>query len=128
MHSYECNLYCTTYLSVSNLEQAGICEKYNNPKTKELIKIRCYRCNSHVGSAVSYFPQLYFIAVHKVFVSRLICSLMTSSATSRRRLDFHHIKVDFKKSEVVQPLLHTALKHYESTCSGDVQGFCFKTS
>ncbi len=68
---------------------------------KELIKISCYRCNSHVGSAVSYF-----IAVHKVFVSsRLICSLMTSSATGRLRLDFHHIKVDFKKSEVVQPLV-----------------------
>ncbi len=28
-----------------------------------------------------------------------------SSATSRLRLDFHHIKVDFKKSEVVQPLV-----------------------
>ncbi len=36
--------------------------------------------------------------------SRLICSLMTSLATSRLRLDFHHIKVDLKKSEVVQPL------------------------
>ncbi len=35
--------------------------------------------------------------------SRLICSLMTSSVTSR--LDFHHIKVDFNKSEVVQPLV-----------------------
>ncbi len=31
---------------------------------------------------------------------------MTSSATSRLRLDFHHIKVDFKKLEVVQPLVH----------------------
>ncbi len=30
---------------------------------------------------------------------------MTSSATSRLRLNFHHIKVDFKKSEVVQPLV-----------------------
>ncbi len=29
---------------------------------------------------------------------------MTSSATSRLRLDIHHIKVDFKKSEVFQPL------------------------
>ncbi len=38
----------------------------NDPKTKELIKIRCYRSNSHVGSAVSYF-----IAVHKVFVTAL---------------------------------------------------------
>ncbi len=26
--------------------------------------------------------------------------------TSRLRLDFHHIKVDFKKSEVIQPLVH----------------------
>ncbi len=42
--------------------------------------------------------------------SRLICSLMTSSATSRLRLNFHHIKVDFKKSEVVlegEPHLET---------------------
>ncbi len=31
MHSYESLLY---YLSVSDLEQAGICEKYNDPKTK----------------------------------------------------------------------------------------------
>ncbi len=39
--------------------------------------------------------------------SRLICSLMSSSSvTSRLQLDFHHIKIDFKKSEVVQPLLH----------------------
>ncbi len=30
---------------------------------------------------------------------------MTSSVTSRIRLDFHHIKLDFKKSEVVQPLV-----------------------
>ncbi len=29
---------------------------------------------------------------------------MMSSATSRLRLDFHHIKVDLKNSEVVQPL------------------------
>ncbi len=36
----------------------------NDPKTKELIKISCYRSNSHVGSAVSYA-----IDVHKVFVS-----------------------------------------------------------
>ncbi len=63
MHSYECNLYCVT-LSVSDLERAEICEKYNDPKTKELIKISCYRSNSHVGSAVSYA-----IDVHKVFVS-----------------------------------------------------------
>lgn len=26
------------------------------------------------------------------------------AVTSRRRLDFHRINVDFKKSEVVQPL------------------------
>ncbi len=35
---------------------------------------------------------------------------MTSSATSRLRLNFHHIKVDFKKSEVVlegEPHLET---------------------
>ncbi len=63
MCSYECNLYCAT-LSVSDLERAEICEKYNDPKTKELIKVSCYRSNSHVGSAVSYA-----IAVHKVFVS-----------------------------------------------------------
>ncbi len=67
MHSYECNLYCTTY-PVSDLELKGICEKYNDPKTKELIKISCYRCNSHVGSAVSYFIA-DFIAEHKVFVT-----------------------------------------------------------
>ncbi len=63
-----------------------------------------------MGSVVSYA-----IAVHKVFItdpdlfvhyrSRLICSLMMSSVTSRRRLNFHHKKVDFKKSEVVQPLI-----------------------
>ncbi len=56
------NVIFTVLLSVSDLERAG--EKYNDPKTKELIKISCYRCNSHVGSAVSYF-----ISVHKVFVS-----------------------------------------------------------
>ncbi len=65
MHSYECNLYCAT-LSVSDLERAEICEKYNNPKTNELIKISCYSSNSHVGSAVSYA-----IAMHKVFESQL---------------------------------------------------------
>ncbi len=52
------------YLSVSDLERAEICEKYNDPKTKELIKISCYRFSSHVGSAVSYA-----IDVHKVFVT-----------------------------------------------------------
>ncbi len=31
MHSYEYSLYCAT-LSVYDLEQAEICEKYNNPK------------------------------------------------------------------------------------------------
>ncbi len=51
-----------------------------------------------MGSAVSYF-----IAVHKAFVSRLICSLMKSSATSRIRLDFHHIKVDFKNQKSFNP-------------------------
>ncbi len=33
---------------------------------------------------------------------RFICSLMMSSATSQLRLDFHYIKVNFKKSEVIQ--------------------------
>ncbi len=50
-----------TVQSVSDLERAEVCEKYNDPKTKELIKIRC---NSHVGSAVSHV-----MAVHKVFVT-----------------------------------------------------------
>ena len=63
MHSNKCNLYSAT-LSVSDLERAEICEKYNNPKTKELLKMSCYRSNSHVGSAV-----LYAIAVHKGFVT-----------------------------------------------------------
>ncbi len=67
----------------------------NDPK--KLIKISCYRCNSHVGSAVSYF-----IAVHRAFVT-------APSATSRLRLDFHHIKVNLKKSEIVQPLVFTDL-------------------
>ncbi len=58
-----------------------------------------------MGSTVSYA-----IAVHKVYSSlssrfRLICSLMSSLATSQ--LDFHHIKVNFIKSEVVQPLVTT---------------------
>ncbi len=61
---------------------------------KELIKISCYRCNSHVGSAVSYF-----IAVH-----RLNCSLMISSVTGRLQLDVHHTKANFENSEDVQPL------------------------
>ncbi len=64
MHSFILMQSLLYYLSVSDLEQAEICEKYNDPKTKELIQISCYRCNSHVGSAVSYF-----IAVHKVFVT-----------------------------------------------------------
>lgn len=65
MHSCKCNLYCAT-LSVSDLERAEICEKYNDPNTKELIKKSCYRSNSHVGSTVSNA-----IAVHKVFESQL---------------------------------------------------------
>ncbi len=56
------NVIFTVLLSVSDLERAG--EEYNDPKTKELIKISCYRCNSHVCSAVTYF-----ITVHKVFVT-----------------------------------------------------------
>ncbi len=48
------NVIFTVQLSVSDLERAEICEKYNNPKTKDLIKISCYRSNTHVGSAVSY--------------------------------------------------------------------------
>ncbi len=54
---------------------------------------------------------------------------MTSSATSRLRLDFHHIKVDFKKSEVVQPLRRGALEQgaeppTAAHCSGCVHGVC----
>ncbi len=52
MHSYKCNLFCAT-LSMSDLEQAEICEKYNDPKTKELIK-KAVMSNSHVGNAVSH--------------------------------------------------------------------------
>ncbi len=33
VNAYKCNLYCDT-LSVSDLEQAEICEKYNDPNTK----------------------------------------------------------------------------------------------
>ncbi len=58
------NVIFTVLLICIDLERAEICEKYNDPKTKELIKISCYRSNSHVGSAVSYA-----IAVHKVFVT-----------------------------------------------------------
>ncbi len=90
------------YSSVSDLERAGICEKYNDTKTKELIKISCYRCNSHVGIAVIFHNCAQGIC-HS---SRFICSVMTSSATSRLRLDFHHIKVNFKKSEIVQALIY----------------------
>ncbi len=39
------NVLFTVLLTVSDLERAG--EKYNDPKTKELIKISCYRSNSH---------------------------------------------------------------------------------
>ncbi len=39
-----------------------------------------------------------------------IGSLMTSSATSRLRLNFHHIKVEFKKSEVT-PLVCVCVSH-----------------
>ncbi len=59
-----------------------------------------------MGAIVMWAGLSYFIAVRAQGVchsSRLICALMTSSATSRLRLD-HHIKADFKKSEVVQPL------------------------
>ncbi len=55
-----------------------------------------------MGSAVSYG----ICAQNVCHSSRPVCSLMTSSATSRRRLDFHHKIVDFKKSEVVQPLVY----------------------
>ncbi len=75
MHSFECNLYCAT-VSVSGLERAEICEKYNDPKTKELIKMSCYRSNSHVGSAVSY------AAVHKVFESQLQAYLFINDVIS----------------------------------------------
>ncbi len=50
--------------TVSNLERAEICDKYNDPKTKEQIQISCYRSNSHVGSAVSYA-----IVTDKLFVT-----------------------------------------------------------
>ncbi len=86
------NVLFTYYLSVSDLERAG--EKYNDPKTKELIQI---------SSAVIF----HNCAQGVCHSSRLIYSLMTSSATSGLRLDFHDIKVDFKKSEVIQPLVHT---------------------
>jgi len=33
MHSYKCKLYCVT-LSVSDLEQAETCEKYNDRRQK----------------------------------------------------------------------------------------------
>ncbi len=47
---------------------------------------------------------------------------MTSSATSRLRLDFHHIKVDFKKSEVVliQPLLSQTNNDFSNSA-----GLCY---
>ncbi len=47
-----------------------------------------------MGSAVIF----HICAQGVSYSSRLIWSLMTSSATSRLRLDCHHIKVDFKKS------------------------------
>ncbi len=40
---------------------------------------------------------------------------MKSSAISRLRLDFHHIKVDLKKSEVVQPQLVTYFFRWQYT-------------
>ncbi len=72
----------------------------------------CYRSNSHVGSAV--ICQLCTQCLSHS--SRLICLLMTSSATSRLRLDFHHIKVDLKKTEVIQPLIQMFVRcHLVST-------------
>ncbi len=76
MRSYKCNLYCAT-LPVSDLERAGISEKYNDPKTKELIKMSYYRSNSHVGSAVSNA-----IAVHKVFESQFQAYLFNNDVIS----------------------------------------------
>ncbi len=54
-------------------------------------------------AALCHISKLY-TRLQLCHSSRLVCSLMTSSATSRLRLDFHYIKVDFKKSEVVQLL------------------------
>ncbi len=61
------NVIFTVLLTVSNLERAG--EKYNDPKTNELIQISCYRCNSHVCSAVSYFITVIAQGVHHLFVN-----------------------------------------------------------
>ncbi len=76
----------------------------------------CYRCNSHVGSAVSYF-----IVVHKVFVhsSRLICSLMMLSAISRLRLDFHHIKSTFKNQKSFNPYCTLITVWFSSATKSD---------
>ncbi len=52
------NVLFTVILTVSDLERAD--EKYNDAKTKEMIKISSYRCN------VSYF-----ISVHKAFITYL---------------------------------------------------------
>ncbi len=43
---------------------------------------------------------------------------MTSPATSRRRLDFNHIKVNFKKCKVVQPL-------HQGLCSASKLSYSF---
>ncbi len=63
-----------------------------------------------MGSPVSFF--IAGVSQGVCHSSRLICSLMTLSATSQLRLDFHHIKVDFKKSEVIQPLIHKYIYIY----------------
>ncbi len=66
------------------------------------------------------WAALYHISQGVCHSSRLICSSMTSSATSRLRLDFHQIKFDFKKSEVVQPLLHTVVDNEIDNVQTDI--------
>ncbi len=44
--------------------------------------------------------------------------------TSRLRLDFHHIKVDFKKSEVVQPLVWECVRVCECECECECVCVC----
>ncbi len=64
MHSYKCSLYCAN-LSVSDLEQAEICEKYNVPKTKELIKWVV------IGAIAMWAVLCHMPAMHTVFESQL---------------------------------------------------------
>ncbi len=83
-------------------------------RLKNWYKISCYRCNSHVGSAVIF----HICAQGVCHSSRLICSLMTSSATGRLRLGRQDGFVPFQIHSATV-IKHQVISKDERACSRD---------